>query len=272
MQDAALRWRAALAGWAIPPTILAATEESPWTLPTGLFEQRADRALQAKSPSVDAALQWLPEGGTVLDVGCGPGAASLPLGQRAGRLIGVDVSSNFLAEFRARGERLVGEVVTVEGAWPDVAPDVEVADVVVCANVAYNVPELAGFALALTDHARLRVVLELTLHHPMSPLNDLWLHFHGLRRPDSPTADDCERVLQEAGIEAQRTDWIPPGPPPRLERAEMVAWTRRRLCLPPDRAAEVEAAMVRWLQTSQDGATLAARPAVTFDWAGRGGE
>jgi len=109
---------------------------------------------------------------------------------------------------------------TVEGPWPDVAARVDVADVVVCANVAYNVPDLAGFALALTDHARHRVVLELTSHHPMSVLNDLWLMFHDLRRPDAPTADHCEAVLRESGLDPRRTDWAPPGPSARLEPAQ----------------------------------------------------
>ena len=269
MSDAATRWRSALAEWEIPPAILAAAPESPWQFPIGLFEKRADRAVHRRTPSNEAALQWLPEGGAVIDVGCGAGAASLPLADRAGRLIGVDMSTDFLSEFRARAERLVEHVVTVEGPWPDVAAGVEVADVVVCANVAYNVPDLAGFALALTEHARRRVVLELTLHHPMSALNDLWLRFHGVRRPDRPTADDCEEVLRAAGLEPRRTDWVPSDPPAGLERGEMVAWTRRRLCLTLDRDPEVEAAIMPWLAGGDGSASPPVRPVVTFDWAGR---
>ena len=44
-----------------------------------------------------------------------PGAASLPLAVRAGRLIGADVSTDFLSEFRHRAEQLVEQAVTVEG-------------------------------------------------------------------------------------------------------------------------------------------------------------
>lgn len=267
MSDAAVRWRRALAEWEIPPAILAAAPESPWRFPTGLFEKRADLAVQRRTPSNDAGLEWLPEGGSLLDVGCGAGAASLPLAGRADRMIGVDVSSNFLSEFRHRAEQLVEHVVTVEGPWPDVAAGVEVADVVVCANVAYNLPDLAGFVLALTEHARQGVVLELTLHHPMSTLKDLWLRFHGVRRPDRPTADDCQEVLLEAGLEPRRTDWVPSDPPARLERGEMVAWTRRRLCLMPERDAEIEAAIGPWLAAGDGSASLPVRPVVTFDWA-----
>ncbi|GAC1335854.1 MAG: hypothetical protein NVSMB17_19160 [Candidatus Dormibacteria bacterium] len=270
MSPAGARWRSALAQWEIPPAILAAAPESPWAFPPGLFEKRADLAIGARTPSNEAALEWLPDGGSVMDVGCGAGAASLPLAGRAGRLIGIDVSAVFLAEFRARAEGLVEHVETVEGSWPDAAPGVGVADVVVCANVAYNVPDLAEFAIALTDHARHRVVLELTSHHPMSALNDLWLKFHGLRRPDGPTADDGEAVLREAGLKPRRTDWAPSGPSARLARSEMVAWTRRRLCLARDRDPEVEAAIAPWLDGGGDAVSLPSRPLVTFDWAGQG--
>ncbi|GAC1336186.1 MAG: hypothetical protein NVSMB17_19760 [Candidatus Dormibacteria bacterium] len=180
-------------------------------------------------------------------------------------------SAHFLNEFRHRAEQIVEHVVTVEGLWPDVSAGVEVADVVVCANVAYNVPDLTGFALALTAHARRRVVMELTLHHPMSALNELWVRFHGVRRPDRPTADDCEEVLREAGLEPGRSDWVPSGPPARLDRGQMVAWTRRRLCLTPDRDPEVEAALMPCITAGGGGASQPVRPVVTFDWAGRAG-
>ena len=262
-------WRDALSEWEIPPAILAAAPESPWGFPRGLFEARADLALHRRTPSNRAALEWLPERGSVLDVGCGAGAASLPLAEHARRLIGVDVSANFLAEFRARALPLVESVETVEGGWPDVAGTVEVADVVVCSNVAYNVPGLADFAVALTEHARQRVVLELSFHHPMSALNELWLRFHGVKRPDRPTADDCEAVLVQARLEPRRTEWVPEGPRARLGRDEMVAWTRRRLCLSADRDPEIEEAIQPWLD-DQGGATQPGGSIVTFDWAGSG--
>lgn len=213
-------------------------------------------------------MKHLPEGGAVLDVGCGAGAASLPLAGRAGRLVGVDVSGEFLAEFRARAAPLVSQVLVVAGAWPEVAASVGSADVVVCANVAYNVPDLAAFVLTLTEHARHRVVFELTLNHPMSALNELWVRFHGLQRPSGPTADDCGEVLLEAGIDAGRTDWVPSEAAVSLERAQMVAWTRRRLCLTPDRDAEVDAAIRSWF-AADGSASPPVRPVVTFDWAGR---
>jgi SAM-dependent methyltransferase len=237
------RWRQALADWAIPEEILSAAPESPWTFPVELFARRADAATEAPTVSTRRALEALPEGGAVLDVGCGAGAASLPLAQRAGELVGVDSSDGMLEAFRGRAERSGVAVRTVEGTWPEVAADTPPADVVVCNHVFYNASDLASFALGLSDHARSRVVVELTQRHPQSALNDLWLRFHDLRRPERPTVDDAVAVLREAGLRPERQDWSAPPRGGFAERADLVAWIRRRLCLTADRDAELEAAM-----------------------------
>src|SRR5256885_596520 len=103
--SAAQGWRRALADWAIPEEILAAAPESPWTFPVELFARRADAAPDAPTVSNRKALEALHEGGAVLDVGCGAGAASLPLARRAGMLTGVDSSDGMLEAFRERAER-----------------------------------------------------------------------------------------------------------------------------------------------------------------------
>src|SRR2546430_11828672 len=54
--------------------------------------------------------------GSVLDVGCGAGAASLPLAAKTSGLIGVDPSAAMLKEFRVRAQAAGVEVQTVRGA------------------------------------------------------------------------------------------------------------------------------------------------------------
>src|SRR5438105_1630635 len=102
MGRAADRWREALGRWAIPPEILEAAPESPWTFPVELFASRTDAAVERPTPSNLRALEAVPEGGSVLDVGCGAGAASMPLAGRASRLVGVDTSEGMLEEFARR--------------------------------------------------------------------------------------------------------------------------------------------------------------------------
>lgn len=268
--SAAERWARALAAWAIPPEILASAPESPWGYPTDVFARRADDRPAVPTPSTQRALEALPEGGSVLDVGCGAGAASLPLAGHAGSLIGVDPSGALLHAFRERAEKSGKHVTTIEGSWPDVADRTPAADVVVCHHVAYNVPDLAQFARRLADHARRRVVMELTARHPMSALNDLWLHFHGLVRPTTPTADDALAVLREIGATPHSARWESPaqgwsGP---SARDDLVAWARRRLCLPPERDPEIAAALGPHVVQQGGGVSLPPRPVVTVWWEG----
>ncbi|HEY2794644.1 MAG TPA: methyltransferase domain-containing protein, partial [Micromonosporaceae bacterium] len=125
---AARRWREQLASWAIPPEIRAAAAASPWDLPVAPFAGRARRQLTAPDGvSYQRALEVLPTGGTVLDVGAGAGAASLALRERAGRIIAVDESPAMLDALRS----IAGSAVeTIAGRWPDVAPQAPRADVV----------------------------------------------------------------------------------------------------------------------------------------------
>lgn len=88
------------------------------------------------------------------------------------------------------------------------------------------------------------MVIEITGSHPAGTINPLWLKFHHLRRPERPTWEDAVGALRAAGVsplvERQvRSD----GQPHAGSFAEIVAWTRRRLCLSADRDAEVAEAL-----------------------------
>ncbi len=242
---AAAEWAEQLGAWSIPKAIIAAAPESPWGFPVELFDRRAAVAAAAPpSASAARALEALPVGGTVLDVGCGGGAASLPLARRASTLVGVDPSAELLAAFLDAAQGLGVAAATVEGQWPEVAPRVEAADVVVCNHVAYNVPMIEPFVQALTSHARARVVMEMTTRHPLAWMNDLWLRFHDLERPSGPTADDALAVLREIGVDAHREDETRTDAAGSFTRREdAVALVRRRLCLSPDRDAELADAL-----------------------------
>ena len=239
MSSAAIRWGEALASWAIPRHILEAAPESPWAFPVELFASRADAAISHPTPSNHRAQEAFPDGGIVLDVGCGAGAAALPLASRASLLVGVDPSTGMLEAFLDRTRAAGVQARAIEGSWPEVAGDTPVADVVVCHNVFYNVTDLPTFALTLTDHARRRVVAELTGEHPLSTLNDLWMLFHGIRRPEEPTAETAVEVLSEAGLEPRREDWTALAFGGFARREDLIGFVRRRLCLTADRDPEI---------------------------------
>jgi precorrin-6B methylase 2 len=239
-------WADDLAAWRIPEPIMAAVHESPWVLPTEVFSRRADRQLaDPTGPSYVHALAALPEGGSVIDVGAGGGAASLPLAPRMAWLTAIDSHEPLLDDLTRRAVPLGIELCTVHGCWPDVAAGVPAADVVVCHHVVYNVADLAPFVTALTSHARRRVVLEVTNRHPLTALNPYWREFHDLHRPTGPTADQILELLRSLGIPTKAERWTRQPAAEYQSFTTLVDVTRRRLCLPPHRAADVAAALRR---------------------------
>jgi SAM-dependent methyltransferase len=267
-------WRDDLAAWAIPGSITAAAEQSPWVLPRQVFARRADRLGQAPSgPAFDQAWAALDPRGSVLDVGAGAGAACLPLLPRTTALTAVDTDEGMLDLLAERVAGSRRNVRLLHGSWPAVAGQADDADVVTCHPVVYNVPEVAPFIEALTSHARRIVVTEMTARHPLTSLNPLWLRFHGLQRPTSPTAADLVAILTAMGLQPRPQTWQQPGGRDYATFEELTEVTRRRLCLPPGRTAEVASALMaegidpaRPVDLGTSGRTV-----VAIWWQGRGG-
>jgi SAM-dependent methyltransferase len=189
------------------------------------------------------AAEALPAAGTVLDVGAGAGAASLPL-TAAARLIAVDEQPDMLRELEARAVRRGLETTSIVGRWPDVASQAPPADVVVSSHVLYNVPDIGPFLVALHEHARRRVVVEITARHPLSGLNPLWRKFHDIERPDRPTWKDAASAIRTLGIEPRAEVYRrPDGPAWAVSFEAFVRATRIRLCLAPQQETEVAAAL-----------------------------
>ena len=236
--SAALRWAADLDAWAIPEEIQSAAPEPPWGFPVRLWRER-ETETAADNPSRRKALESLPSGGTVLDVGAGAGAAAFALVPPAGLVVGFDQSPKMLEAFGERAEDLGVAHSEVNGTWPEDAGQAPEADVVVCHHVFYNAPRLEEFARALEDHARFRVVVELTALHPMTAFNHIWKHLHGVERPEGPAASNAIAVVREAGIDAHMETWLR-DPRPIRNRAEFVAFVRRRMCVGPERDPEID--------------------------------
>jgi hypothetical protein len=105
------------------------------------------------------------------------------------------------------------------------------------------VPDIEPFLAALTAAARRVVVVEMTAAHPLVSLNALWLRFHGLVRPAGPTASDLLAILAAMGLHASSQTWTRPAGRDYGSTDELIDVTRRRICLPPQRAGEVADAL-----------------------------
>jgi SAM-dependent methyltransferase len=276
----------------VPESIVKAAPEEPWVFPKGIFAGRARRqVIDRAGPSYRRAEEALPAGGSVLDVGSGAGAASLPLATKASRITAVDTDPAMLSALadiaaglapsirplegglgaNSAGDR--PEVITVAGRWPEVADRVPVADVVVCHHVLYNVMDLQPFVEALGHHAWRRVVVEMTERHPVEPMNPLWVRFHRLERPAGPTWENAAAAISSLGhdVGVERWDSAPLHTYDSFE--EMVAYHRRRLCLPASADAEIAVALEELgVDPSHPVGLGGGRPLITLWWAGTGSE
>lgn len=237
---AAERWRENVRRSEVPQAILDAAPEPESTLEPERFRWKPDHdAKQPVRPSRRRALEALPEGGSVLDVGVGGGASSLGLVPKPGLIIGVDPLEDMLVSFRESAEAAGVAVKTVLGNWPEAGDEVEAADVSVCHHAIYRMDRIEAFLMALTAHARRRVVIEVSERSPLAALNPLIMRFHGLDRPDWLVPDTLQAVLAELGIAAEREDIVLPAQASEVT-PQMVTFARRRLYVGPDRDPEIE--------------------------------
>jgi SAM-dependent methyltransferase len=234
------RWRQYLRRSTIPQPVLDRSPEPGATLEPGMFRWRPDlEADQPERPSRRRALEALPEGGSVLDVGVGGGASSLGLASHAGLIVGVDVLPDMLDQFEASGREAGVATRAVCGAWPEVADQVEAVDVAVSHHAVYVVADIERFLAALTAKARRRVVIEVSTHPPLIRFNPMFRAFHGFERLDWPVADEAHAVARAMGLDVEREDLVLP-PRTREVTPEFVAFARHRLHVGPERNAEIE--------------------------------
>jgi SAM-dependent methyltransferase len=267
----AQHWADALASWAIPQHVVDAATRDPWVLPVARFADRADRAVSDPGGvSFERAAEVLRgDPGSVLDVGAGAGAASLPLAPWATDITAVDGDAAMLEAFveRARGAGV--EHREVVGQWPAAAAEVARHDVVVVHHVLYNVSDVVPFLDALDAKASRRVVLEIPPHHPLSWMSPLWKQFHDLDRPSTPIAGDLVEILgamEVADLSAEywTVDAVTASDGSSEETAAQRAQiVTQRLCLPPEREPEVAAVLA-------DVDPGYHRDVVTISWTPRG--
>ncbi|MFQ5858869.1 MAG: class I SAM-dependent methyltransferase [Anaerolineae bacterium] len=246
--DYAEVWRDMLEAWGLPPEIAGQQPEPEkpedegdgWQHLALHFQRMAEQALEEPpGPLISRVLDRATAGTTVLDVGAGTGRQTLQLAPYVGRVIAVEPSPamrEFLAdELEKRGLK---NVELVPDRWQDA--QVPVADIVVCANVLYDVQDLVPFLRKLDEQAREACFIEITFRHPLTPMNELWRRFQGIERPERPDYFDAVAVFHQMGIHANVQIERVPASLWYSDLDEAVESFRRRLHLEPDPQRDAE--------------------------------
>ena len=213
-------------------------------LPRQVFARRADRLSAAPAgESFQRAWAALDPPGSVLDVGSGAGrrlpAAAAPR-HRAHRR---RRRPGHARPAGAAGRRGRAPARTVPGSWPDVAAQAGPADVVTCYNVTYNVAGIGPFLDALTAS---RAAHRGARDDRGAPAGHAERAVAAVPRPATAGGPHGRRPARDPGRAGRRPGhrrWRRPGGPDYASFDELVDVTRRRLCLPPERAGEVAEAL-----------------------------
>ena len=256
------RWREQLLQWTAPPpedADAAPPNADGWRPHADRF-RAVNQAMQGREePLIRFLAPWLGPDVAVIEVGAGGGRFTAPLAERVREVTAVEPSAG-MREVLAEAVAGRANVRIVPQPWPAAQPDLTPADLVVCANVAYDVPDLAPFLWAMDRAARRVAALFLTLTHPVGAIAPLWQEFRGWTVPTGPTYLDAAAVAFHLGLPVN-VSLVPVQPTlvfPDWDAA--LALYRRRLGLRPDRHrdAALRAALAPMME-ERDG-RLAVRP------------
>ncbi|MCW5852484.1 MAG: methyltransferase domain-containing protein [Anaerolineae bacterium] len=257
-----VRWREQLLQWTAPPPEDADSAPSSadgWRQHADRFRAVNQVMRGREEPFIRFLSPWLSPDISVIDVGAGGGRFTAPLAERARAVVAVEPSAG-MREVLAEAVAGRSNVRIVPRPWPNALADVQPADLVVSANVAYDVPDLAPFIQALDQAARHFAALFLTLTHPVGAMAPLWRQFRGWTVPSGPTYLDAAAVAFHLGLPVNVT-LVPVQPTlvfPDWDAA--LALYRHRLGLRPDAQRDVELQAALAPMMAEEAERLVVRP------------
>ncbi|MCU0483598.1 MAG: hypothetical protein MUC54_04900 [Chloroflexi bacterium] len=205
---------------------------------SGMF--RADPR-RTDDPVLDTVVALARPGERWLDVGAGAGRFALPLALVVAEVVAVEPSPAMGAalaeEAAAHG---IGNVRLVAATWPPdergLAESLR-ADMVLLANLGYDVEAIGPFLDALEDAARTECVAVLGEGSPVRAAHPFWPLVHGEERVALPSLPDFLDLLAARGRKTEVT-MLERGTRAYPSREAALAWLRNQLFVVEGGAAD----------------------------------
>ncbi len=228
---------------------------------SAIFRDDPDRT---GDPVLDALRRHARADDTWLDIGAGAGRYALPLARTVREVIALDPSASMLESLRgAMGEHQIGNVVVVEGRWPDAFDTASgplahagalPVDVALIAHVGYDVEAIGPFVEAMERASRRECLAVLMERSPALLAAPFWPPLHGEERIALPALPALVDLLAARGrrptvemVEARRRRWA--------TRDEVERYVRRQTWVAPgsEKDRRMQELLEQWLVTEDDG-------------------
>ncbi|MDA8197716.1 MAG: class I SAM-dependent methyltransferase [Actinomycetota bacterium] len=240
VKEIAIRWKSALELWRIPEEIVAKAPQNPFSLNPKKFHPDQSRRESGTVRELERLISNFDDAPpSLLDVGSGAGGISLLVASRVRSVVAIDQSRAMLDALADNANSLgvLDRITTIESSWPTSSK--VSADIVLNANVLYNVPEIVPFVKALIDAAKESVVIEVTKNHPLSNVNALFQHFHGIVRPTTPTSTDVAELILALGYSPRIESWVRTSANHDIDFEERLDEYQNRACIEVGRREEL---------------------------------
>ena len=146
-------------------------------------------------------LERLEPTSTVIDVGAGTGAWTIPLAEHAARVTAVEPSAYMMEILQERAKRAgLDNVAFIAARWEDI--DVEPHSVVICSHGMYASPEIVPFFKKMHCAATRSCHLVMRVTSRNGAYQDLWRQLKGIAKPEEPHLIVAYNILHTLGIHA----------------------------------------------------------------------
>ena len=233
-------WGEALSKWVLPEELINKAPKNPYRLDPSTFKPDPIRRNSGTVVELERIISDRHTASrSLLDVGSASGGISLLVAAGFEEIIAVDQSREMLNAFTENATELglIDRVRTIHSNWP--TTEKISADIVLNANVLYNVANPGVFVKALIEAARNRVIIEVTKSHPLSNVNQLYEHFHGIKRPTTPTSDDVIALIHAFGYDPQVVSWSRESSNHKQDYEARMDQIQARACIEDERRKEL---------------------------------